>query len=140
MCEDYLFHDHDEKDYDLGERTLNCGRRVDAFKLWVSLKVQGREGFAKICDHAFDQAVYMTNVIRSKPDVFKMVHNPESLNICFWFVPPSARSLPDGEEKLTKMGAVTAPLRRKLQLEGKALVFLLLFSLFLHIIYTPFFL
>ena len=41
--EDYLFHEHEQKDYDLGERTLNCGRRVDAFKLWVSWKVYGDE-------------------------------------------------------------------------------------------------
>jgi glutamate/tyrosine decarboxylase-like PLP-dependent enzyme len=121
MNEDYLFHDHEEKAFDLGEKTLNCGRRVDAFKVWLSLQVQGRKGFEAICDHAFDQAQYLTNLIKSKPDSFQMVHEPESLNVCFWFVPPSARNL-SGPERLAKMGDVTAKIRRVMQLEGKIMV------------------
>merc|ERR1711988_1607709 len=32
---DYLFHSDDTKPYDLGDKTLNCGRRQDSFKVWL---------------------------------------------------------------------------------------------------------
>jgi len=122
MHEDYLFHQHDEKDFDLGDRTLNCGRRVDAFKLWVSWKVYGDKGFEERVDHAFDQAQYIAQQIQKKPGVFELVMDkPESLNVCFYFVPPSARNLPKGEERSEKMSKATTIVRRKMQLEGKVL-------------------
>ena len=43
MGKDYLFHKHEEEEWDLGEKTLNCGRRVDALKLWIAWKVAGDE-------------------------------------------------------------------------------------------------
>lgn len=41
---DYLFHDT-EADYDLGQKSLQCGRRVDALKLWLAWKHEGEIGF-----------------------------------------------------------------------------------------------
>jgi hypothetical protein len=38
---DYLFHFDDTRPYDLGEKTLNCGRHQDSFKAWLSWKVHG---------------------------------------------------------------------------------------------------
>jgi len=125
MQEDYLFHNHDEKEFDLGDRTLNCGRRVDAFKLWVSWKVYGDEGFEHRVDHAFDQAQYITSKIKEKEKdkKFRLLNdNPESLNVCFWFIPPSARNLEEGKEKDEKLSQATTTIRRQMQLEGKVLV------------------
>lgn len=36
----YLFQpDKLNKEYDLGDKTIQCGRRADAFKLWLAWKV-----------------------------------------------------------------------------------------------------
>jgi glutamate/tyrosine decarboxylase-like PLP-dependent enzyme len=119
--EDYLFHEHDEKDWDLGEKTLNCGRRNDVLKLWVSWKVYGDEGFAARVDHAFAQAKTLRDGVVARPHAFKLLTEPESLNVCFFYVPPSARALPDGEEKSRCIGEATAAIRRKMQHDGRAL-------------------
>ena len=34
---EYLFHETDYSKYDLGDKTLSCGRHADSFKLWLSL-------------------------------------------------------------------------------------------------------
>jgi glutamate/tyrosine decarboxylase-like PLP-dependent enzyme len=120
--EDYLFHEHDEKDWDLGERSLNCGRRVDCFKLWVSWKVYGDEGYAARVDHAFENAQHIAHRIKADPESFRLLVEPESLNINFWFVPKSARALPDSPEKFALMDRATLDIRRALQLAGKCLV------------------
>jgi len=123
MKEDYLFHEHDEMEWDLGEKTLNCGRRVDAFKLWVAWKVVGDNGFEDRVNHAFDQAQYMTKRLLEQKDKFKMViENPESLNVCFWYIPPSARNLSDGPEKDKVLDNAVVAIRRRMQKEGKMLL------------------
>jgi len=122
MGKDYLFHEHKEKEWDLGEKTLNCGRRNDALKLWIAWKVAGDLGMEETVDHAFDQAEYITKKILQQNDKFKMVkEKPESLNVCFWFIPPSARNLPEGPEKAEKLGSATSHIRKKMQQEGKML-------------------
>ncbi|KAL6052348.1 Acidic amino acid decarboxylase GADL1-like [Balamuthia mandrillaris] len=122
MNEDYLFHDHEEKDFDLGDRTLNCGRRVDALKLWLSWKVYGDKGFAQRVEHAFEQAQSLVQMIKERGDRFQLLTEPESLNVCFWYVPKAARSLPEGKDKYELMDKATLTIRRKMQLEGKVLV------------------
>ena len=55
---DYLFHDDDTKPFDLGDKTINCGRRQDSFKIWLSWRVHGDEvrcasmiSFVRSCAH-----------------------------------------------------------------------------------------
>ena len=123
-----------EKDWDLGDKTLNCGRRVDAFKLWFAWKAVGDEviyfrgfskvfqGFENVVNHAFDQAAYITQEIKKRPEKFLLVkENPQSLNVCFWYIPPSARSMPAGPEKDKKLDEAVLTIRRRMQLEGKVL-------------------
>lgn len=161
--EDYLFHEHEQKDYDLGERTLNCGRRVDAFKLWVSWKVYGDEvrwlvtnhslqrtlctsiqstrepdahetsrqsfltpaasqGFAARVDHAFDNARHMAARLKAESDKWQLLVEPESLNVCFWYVPSKYRALPHGAERDQRLDEATLEIRKRMQRAGKTLV------------------
>lgn len=39
--------------YDTGDKTLQCGRRVDCFKLWLLWKAAGTEGLARRVERAF---------------------------------------------------------------------------------------
>eukprot|EP01104_Vermistella_antarctica_P008507 TRINITY_DN212_c0_g6_i1.p1 TRINITY_DN212_c0_g6~~TRINITY_DN212_c0_g6_i1.p1 ORF type:complete len:504 (+),score=164.86 TRINITY_DN212_c0_g6_i1:52-1512(+) len=121
MQEDYLFHDSDEKDCDLGDRTLNCGIRNDALKLWLAWKAHGDNGMEAIVDHAFDQAQYVVSELKKRPDSFRLLVEPESLNVCFWYLPNCARGLEDSPEKFDIMDKATLTIRRTLQVEGKCL-------------------
>ena len=52
---EYLFHETEYSKYDIGDRTLSCGRRADGLKLWLSAKKHGIDGFRKIADAAYDK-------------------------------------------------------------------------------------
>jgi glutamate/tyrosine decarboxylase-like PLP-dependent enzyme len=84
---DYLFHDNNE--YDLGKKSFQCGRRADSFKLWLSIRYYGLDGFENRLDKAWDNARYMIEKVRTK-SCFKLVNpNPKCLNVCFWYIPKS---------------------------------------------------
>lgn len=38
--------------YDTGDKSVQCGRKVDAFKLWLMWKARGDNGFELLVDNA----------------------------------------------------------------------------------------
>ena len=40
----------------IGDKTVQCGRKVDSFKFWLMWKSRGHQGMAKVVDIAFDNA------------------------------------------------------------------------------------
>merc|ERR1712154_85838 len=83
----YLFHG---ESLDMGTRTPQCGRKPDAFKLWLSWKRHGRKGFEKRINHAYKLTEYFAGELKGNPN-FLLVAEPSCLNVCFWFIPPSLR-------------------------------------------------
>jgi glutamate decarboxylase len=67
MGASYLFHDNDESSFDLGDLSLQCGRRVDAFKLWLSWRALGDEGHGRRIDLLFGQAGALKNLLVDRP-------------------------------------------------------------------------
>ena len=41
-----------------GDKTVQCGRKVDVLKLWLMWKAEGDEGMEQAVDKAFDNARY----------------------------------------------------------------------------------
>lgn len=78
---DYLFQGEDE-DLDLGSVSMQCGRRVDAFKVWAAWKYYGLLGIERRIDHLFELAEYATSCVEKDP-MFEMFRSPESVNVCF---------------------------------------------------------
>ena len=83
---EYLFHDHKNKAYDLGVMSLQCGRRVDAFKLWLSWKYYGNKGYEQRVDKLFELAAYATEVVRKEKHL-ELVRPTQSVNVCFRYIP-----------------------------------------------------
>lgn len=81
---DYLFHDEDS--LDLGKKSLQCGRRVDALKLWLSWKYFGDKGYDDRITRLFELANYAGEFISSAPDM-KLVAAVQSFNVCFQYDP-----------------------------------------------------
>ena len=48
--------------YDTGDKSIQCGRKVDVLKVWMMWKAKGHFGFAAKIDNAFDMAGYVTFV------------------------------------------------------------------------------
>jgi glutamate/tyrosine decarboxylase-like PLP-dependent enzyme len=112
---EYIFHDLDEATkLDLGPISLQCGRRVDALKLWLAWKTEGRAGFAAKIEHLFDTASYMVERLEAHPR-FRSVSPVASVNIGFLYVPEG----PLDDEALV---ALNLRARERLAKSGKALV------------------
>ena len=81
--DDYLFHD-DENRFDLGSKSLQCGRRVDVLKLWLSWLAAGRQGFGQRVDKLFALARFVADYIVQSADLVLLMQ-PVSVNVCFRF-------------------------------------------------------
>jgi sulfinoalanine decarboxylase len=40
--------------FDTGDKSVQCGRKVDAFKLWLMWKAHGNNGFESLINNAMD--------------------------------------------------------------------------------------
>ncbi|MEM7646555.1 MAG: aminotransferase class I/II-fold pyridoxal phosphate-dependent enzyme [Pseudomonadota bacterium] len=83
----YLFHDQDEEMIDLGPSSLQCGRRNDILKLWLTWMAHGEEGFSSRVDRLFQLARDFADEVKERPE-FELVQSPQSINVCFRYVHP----------------------------------------------------
>ena len=109
----YLFHDKNNKGSDLGKQSLQCGRRVDALKLWLTWKYYGDSGYEKNINHLFNMAKYSEQKVQ-KSKILKQVSDVDYLNICF-------QIQPDGIN-IRQAGKFTIAVRDELFKNGDAMV------------------
>ena len=113
---EYLFHASDDGACDLGKLSLQCGRRVDALKLWLMWKHYGDEGFAGRVDHLFELAELATAEVEHRQR-FELMAPPQSLNVCFRYLPDDgADADPVATDRLN------VEVRERLRRSGRALV------------------
>ena len=112
---DYIFHEDENSTYDLGPISLQCGRKVDAFKLWLSWQYHGRSGYETRVDRLFELAKYATQWVRNC-DRLELVLEPTFLNVCFRYN-PSDRAFSEGE-----LDAINLKVRERLMRSGQAFV------------------
>ena len=110
---EYLFHNDNKKTLDLGKLSLQCGRRVDALKLWLTWKYYGDNGYEKNINHLFEMAKYSEQKLQNSK-ILIQVSDVEYLNICFQ-VKPDGLNLED-------VSRFTIAVREELLKEGKAMV------------------
>ena len=72
---DYLFQpDKLHAEYDSGDRTFQCARRIDVLKLWLAWKHHGDAGFAARIDHAVEMAEHARRRIAASDGEFAIRH------------------------------------------------------------------
>lgn len=111
---DYLFHEDENAAYDLGRMSLQCGRKVDALKFWLSWKRHGKNGYEQRVNRLFELASYATEFIRTCKHLELMVQ-PQFLNICF-------RYTPDGVDPNTDVDRINLAIRKQLLESGQAVI------------------
>ncbi len=77
----YLFQT-DIDDLNPGTRSIQCGRRNDALKLWAAWLYHGDEGYGARLDHLFDLAQFAAGRIEAD-SALNLVAFPESIAVCF---------------------------------------------------------
>jgi glutamate/tyrosine decarboxylase-like PLP-dependent enzyme len=108
---DYIFHDEAYGAFDLGPMSLQCGRRVDALKLWLSWKYYGDKGYADRVDRFFELAAYAEDIVKKTPSLELMAPR-SSVNVCFRYIPGNSEDI----------DTFNLRLREELARNGKAFV------------------
>ncbi len=90
---DYLFQpDKLNAEFDSGDRTFQCARRIDVLKLWLAWKHHGDAGFAARIDHAVEMAEHARRRIEASNGEFAPVVG-NFTNVVFGWIPPNRRPL-----------------------------------------------
>ncbi|EKX34119.1 hypothetical protein GUITHDRAFT_166293 [Guillardia theta CCMP2712] len=126
----------EEESLDLGQKSLQCGRKPDCLKLWLCWKRHGTRGFARRVDRAYTFSQKFAEMVRRDPR-FYLLMDPISCNVCFFYLPPSLRqqlvdrNLNDLEKEEAqrqlkefhaRLGQVTQIIYRRMQKDGKMLI------------------
>lgn len=127
---DYLFQpDKLHAEYDSGDRTFQCARRVDVLKLWLAWKHHGDVGFAARIDHAVEMADHARARIAASNGEFVPVAGTFT-NVVFGWVPPTMRPLSLAPESIRTMSsenhaelhALAPKIKARMQTEGTAMM------------------
>uniref|UniRef100_A0A8C8VJG8 Glutamate decarboxylase 2 n=1 Tax=Pelusios castaneus TaxID=367368 RepID=A0A8C8VJG8_9SAUR len=125
MHASYLFQQdkHYDLSYDTGDKALQCGRHVDVFKLWLMWRAKGTTGFEAQIDKCLELAEYLYNKIKNR-EGYEMVFDgkPQHTNVCFWYVPPSLRSMEDNEDRMNRLLKVAPVIKARMMEYGTTMV------------------
>jgi glutamate/tyrosine decarboxylase-like PLP-dependent enzyme len=88
---DYIFHDIDEVE-DLGKKSVQCGRKVDAVKLWFAWKYFGKAGYRNRIDNLIENASYAEQFVKNHPSL-ELVVPRQSFAVCFRYKPSAGTDL-----------------------------------------------
>jgi len=123
----YLFHDSEQlRQYDMGRKTAQCGRRGDAFKLWLMWKVRGRSYFERQIDRSFEVTSEAVRRLNERNAFWLYDEHPPFWNLCAYFVPEHLRHK-DGieacsEPEKMELQKITKKLYQCLNKDGRVLV------------------
>lgn len=106
----YIFHEGAERE-NLGPQSLQCGRRVDMFKMWLEYVFYGDQGFAHRIDNFMDLSAVAEARINAEPTL-ELQSKRWINNICF-------RSVPKADIDVTAFNKLV---REKLYKSGDSLV------------------
>lgn len=72
----------------------------------VNVCTQGTEGFEKHMDHLMELSEYMVEKIKSSPEKYHLLLEPEMVNVSFWYVPKRLRNVPHSPKRAQLLGEV----------------------------------
>jgi glutamate decarboxylase len=73
---------------DLADMTLQCGRRGDSLKLFLSWQYYGTSGYRQKVESAYATACHLADLVASAPDLSLVSSNPPPcLQVCFYYTP-----------------------------------------------------
>jgi glutamate/tyrosine decarboxylase-like PLP-dependent enzyme len=78
---EYLFQEDDDE-LNPGTRSIQCGRRNNALKLWAAWQLHGDDGYEARVHRQFWLAHRATEMIQADPEL-QLSIEPQSVNVCF---------------------------------------------------------
>ncbi|XP_061570852.1 acidic amino acid decarboxylase GADL1-like [Cololabis saira] len=107
--------------YDTGDKSVQCSRKPDAFKFWLMWKALGTRELEQRVDRALAMARYLALQVKER-EGFRLLMEPEYSNICFWYIPPSLRNLPEDADFWKKLHNVAPVIKERMMKRGSMMV------------------
>lgn len=121
----YLYHKdkHYDTSFDTGDKSIQCGRHNDVFKLWLMWRSKGDDGFRDQIDSFFNLSKYLVAEIKKRPRFQLVLDEIEGPNVCFWYIPPTlATNEWKNEEWKAQLNQVAPKLKALMMEEGTIMV------------------
>ncbi len=85
---DYLNRKEDEEDgyINLVDKSIQTTRRFDAFKVWTSFQIRGRDGWNQLVSQCIERAKYLAEQLDADPN-FELAVKPEISAVVFRVLP-----------------------------------------------------
>lgn len=106
---------------DIGDKSVQCSRKVDCLKLWLMWKAVGTLGLAERVDRAFLHVRYLLEQME-KREGFHLLWKPDFVNVCFWFIPPSMRGKEENADYWEKLAKVAPIIKERMMKSGTMMV------------------
>ena len=120
----YLFQ-QDKQNYDpsldTGDKSIQCGRHIDVFKLWLWWKGKGTDGVVRDTEICINNARLLANMIE-KRDGFEMIFRPQFIQVCFFYIPPGISGLERNEDFYAKLDKVAAHVKSEMVKKGDMMI------------------
>ncbi|XP_062576120.1 glutamate decarboxylase 1-like [Saccostrea cucullata] len=90
LCADYLYQTDKFYDvtYDTGDKSIQCGRHNDVFKLWLMWRSKGDSGFEDVINKNFQLARCLEQKVKERAHFVPVLDEIEGPSVCFWYEPP----------------------------------------------------
>lgn len=109
--------------YDTGDKSVQCGRKIDAFKFWLMYKKRGIHGIERLIDNAFAIAGYAIERMQEKPGFKLVLDEFEYTNVCFWYIPKYMRDQAVKDDKWwANIHRLTGFIKEKMVMNGNLMV------------------
>lgn len=110
--------------YDLGDKSLSCGRKVDAFKFWLMFKKHGVLGFEKLVDHAFEMTEYFVQQVLGRSDFELIIPKYEYTSVCFVYIPKYMRQRegPRDDQWWNYISKITISIKEQMMKNGNLMI------------------
>uniref|UniRef100_A0A3Q3JJR6 Cysteine sulfinic acid decarboxylase n=1 Tax=Monopterus albus TaxID=43700 RepID=A0A3Q3JJR6_MONAL len=106
---------------DIGNKSVQCSRRVDCLKLWLMWKAVGSNGLAERVDRVFILVRYLVEQMKIREGLL-LLHEPEFANVCFWYIPPSLRGKEGNADYQDKLAKVAPVIKERMMKQGTLMV------------------
>ncbi|KAK3088048.1 hypothetical protein FSP39_013922 [Pinctada imbricata] len=113
MKADYLFQKDKWYDvaYDTGDKSIQCGRHNDVFKLWLMWRAKGDDGFEEQINRSFS--------LSNQNNFQFQIEGP---NVSFWFVTKEIEKLTDEAERNQQLNLLAPKLKAAMMEKGSMMV------------------
>ncbi|KAK8719957.1 hypothetical protein OTU49_013663, partial [Cherax quadricarinatus] len=120
----YLFHQDKFYDvsFDTGNKSIQCGRKGDSVKLYLTLSLHGLRHIEERVDTAFSAARYLQEQVSTRPWFRPVLDKHQCTNTCFWYIPPSLRHKPETQDWWQQLGKVAPLVKERLAKAGTVML------------------